>query len=96
MLIFSVYFHLIICPEGPHFSAELHRLRPKIGSTELLYISQKMIFMSCHVMHYIYRSLVYLSVMLRYNEWSFGLVCNSPVQGLVVTIHILKPFLDNN
>ncbi|KOS46524.1 hypothetical protein ACN38_g2551 [Penicillium nordicum] len=42
----------------------------------------------CHVMHYIYRSLVYLSVMLRYSEWSFGLVCNSPVQGQVVTLHV--------
>ncbi|KOS43993.1 hypothetical protein ACN38_g5075 [Penicillium nordicum] len=33
-------------------------------------------------MHYIYRNLDYLSVMLRYNG-HFGLVCNSPVRGQV-------------
>ncbi|KUM63400.1 hypothetical protein ACN42_g3727 [Penicillium freii] len=38
----------------------------------------------CHVTHYIYRSLVYLSITLRYSGL-FGLVCNSPVQGQVVT-----------
>ncbi|KUM59409.1 hypothetical protein ACN42_g7747 [Penicillium freii] len=40
--------------------------------------------LSCHVTHYIYRSLVYLSITLRYSGL-FGLVCNSPVQGQVVT-----------
>ncbi|KUM57627.1 hypothetical protein ACN42_g9551 [Penicillium freii] len=40
---------------------------------------------SCHVTHYIYRSLVYLSITLRYSGL-FGLVCNSPVQGQVVTL----------
>ncbi|KUM58051.1 hypothetical protein ACN42_g9115 [Penicillium freii] len=39
---------------------------------------------NCHVTHYIYRSLVYLSITLRYSGL-FGLVCNSPVQGQVVT-----------
>jgi hypothetical protein len=39
----------------------------------------------CHVTHYIYLSLVYLSVTLRYSGL-FGLVCNSPVQGQVVTL----------
>lgn len=38
----------------------------------------------CHVTHYIYRSLVYLGVMLIYSD-SFGLVCKSPVQGQVAT-----------
>ncbi|KAJ5821963.1 uncharacterized protein N7525_011247 [Penicillium rubens] len=33
----------------------------------------------CHDTHYIYRSLEYLSVTLRYS------VCNSPVQGQVLT-----------
>ncbi|KAJ5681145.1 hypothetical protein N7455_007761 [Penicillium solitum] len=42
----------------------------------------------CHDTHYIYRSLDYLSVILRYSGL-FGLVCNSPVQGLVVTWVIL-------
>ncbi|KUM61148.1 hypothetical protein ACN42_g5974 [Penicillium freii] len=35
-------------------------------------------------MHYISRSLDYLSIMLRYSG-PFGLVCNSPVQGQVIT-----------
>ncbi|KAJ5182340.1 hypothetical protein N7449_012487, partial [Penicillium cf. viridicatum] len=38
----------------------------------------------CHVTHYIYRSLVYLSVTLRYSG-ILGLVCNSPVQGQVLS-----------
>ncbi|KOS46372.1 hypothetical protein ACN38_g2681 [Penicillium nordicum] len=37
----------------------------------------------CHVMHYIYRSLDNLSVMLRYNGLS-AYFFNSPVQGQVV------------
>ncbi|KAJ5958580.1 uncharacterized protein N7479_005730 [Penicillium vulpinum] len=36
------------------------------------------------ISHYVYRGLEYLSVMLRYSGL-FGLVCNSPVQGQVVT-----------
>ncbi|KAJ5680100.1 hypothetical protein N7536_011239 [Penicillium majusculum] len=44
----------------------------------------------CHDTHYIYRSLDYLSVMLRYSGL-FGLVFNSPVQGQVVT---LAPSID--
>ncbi|KAJ5951048.1 uncharacterized protein N7479_009461 [Penicillium vulpinum] len=36
------------------------------------------------VSHYIYRSLEYMSVMLRHSGL-FGLVCNSPVQGQVIT-----------
>ncbi|KUM65711.1 hypothetical protein ACN42_g1357 [Penicillium freii] len=39
---------------------------------------------SCHVTHYIYRSLDYLSIILSYSGL-FGLVCNSPVQGQVMT-----------
>ena len=44
----------------------------------------------CHVTHYIYRSLDYLSITLRYLRYSglFGLVCNSPVQGQVVTLSL--------
>ena len=40
---------------------------------------------ACHDTYYIYRSQDYLSVMLRYSGL-FGLVCNSPVQGKVVTL----------
>ncbi|KUM59534.1 hypothetical protein ACN42_g7607 [Penicillium freii] len=36
---------------------------------------------------YNYRSLDYLSTMLRYSGL-FGLVCNSPVQGQVITIYL--------
>jgi hypothetical protein len=44
--------------------------------------------MSCPVL-YIYRSLEYLSIMLRYSGL-FGLVCNSPVQGQVITEENIK------
>ncbi|KUM65162.1 hypothetical protein ACN42_g1929 [Penicillium freii] len=37
----------------------------------------------CHVTHYIYRRLDYLSIKLRYSGL-FGLVSNSPVQGQVI------------
>ncbi|KUM66403.1 hypothetical protein ACN42_g624 [Penicillium freii] len=47
------------------------------------------ILCSCHVMHYIYQSLDYLSITLRYSGL-FGLVCNSPVQGQVITVHRRK------
>ncbi|KUM57544.1 hypothetical protein ACN42_g9637 [Penicillium freii] len=48
----------------------------------------------CHVTHYIYRSLVYLSITLRYRD-PFGLDCNSPVQGQVITLGVFldKPLL---
>ncbi|KUM63399.1 hypothetical protein ACN42_g3721 [Penicillium freii] len=42
---------------------------------------------SCHVTHYIYRSLDDLSITLRYSG-HFGLVCNSPVQGQVIRVLI--------
>ncbi|KUM64795.1 hypothetical protein ACN42_g2277 [Penicillium freii] len=42
----------------------------------------------CHVIHYIYRSLNYLSIILRYSGL-FGLVWNSPVQGQVLTLFLL-------
>ncbi|KUM65212.1 hypothetical protein ACN42_g1861 [Penicillium freii] len=43
----------------------------------------------CHVTHYICRSLDYLSITLRYSGL-FGLVCNSPVQGQVITIYLQR------
>ncbi|KUM62038.1 hypothetical protein ACN42_g5089 [Penicillium freii] len=42
----------------------------------------------CHVTYYIYRSLDYLSIMLRYSGL-FGLVWNSPVQGQVLTFQLV-------
>ncbi|KUM64524.1 hypothetical protein ACN42_g2566 [Penicillium freii] len=39
---------------------------------------------NCHVTHYIYRSLDYLSITLRYSGL-FGLVCNLPIQRQVIT-----------
>ncbi|KUM64866.1 hypothetical protein ACN42_g2205 [Penicillium freii] len=47
----------------------------------------------CHITHYIYRSLDYLSIMLRYSGL-FCLVCNSPVQGQVITRNVLSVVLD--
>lgn len=38
--------------------------------------------------YYIYRSLVYLSITLRYSD-PFGLVCSSPVEGQCITMSTL-------
>ncbi|KUM63972.1 hypothetical protein ACN42_g3125 [Penicillium freii] len=65
-----------------HWSHFLHSFFQAAQSQEFLL--RRSLAQLYHVRHYIYRSLDYLSITLTYSS-PFGLLCNSPVQGQIIT-----------